>query len=209
MKVLLLSGSPHVQGSTYRALQEISDVLVNQKIDCEYYQLPLIPLQSCLACGYCKEQGTNRCKLDDCVNEIIAKMADCDGLIVGSPVHFAGITGACKIVLDRLFYCARPIFSHKAFAAVVIARRAGTTAALEQLNKYPLIANMVMVGSQYWPMVFGAEASDLSEDEEGLQTMRTLGRNFAWILKAIEAANSQIPQAEAPSLRTNFVRQKA
>ncbi len=208
MKVLLVSGSPHTQGSTKRALDEIANELKKHELDYEFFQLPLKPLQSCLACGYCRDHGDNRCALDDCVNEIINKMRSCDGLVVGSPVHFAGITGATKVVMDRLFYCARPIFMYKAFAAVVIARRAGTTAALEQLNKYPLISNMIMVGSQYWPMVFGAVAEDLSEDHEGLQNMRTLARNLAWILKASEKARTETPKAEEEAMRTNFIRKE-
>lgn len=205
MKVLMISGSPHKDGSTKRALLEIEKELTKKEIETIFYQIPLKPLQSCTACGLCRNSKDNLCTINDCVNEIIALVKECDGIVVGSPVHFAGITGGLKIVLDRLFYCARPIFMNKPFVGVVIARRAGTTSALEQLNKYPIIAHMLLLGSQYWPMVFGNNALELEEDPEGLQVMRSLGRRMAWVVKMLSDSKQELP-VEEEGLRTNFVK---
>ena len=204
MKALLLNCSPHINGSTNRALQEIAVVLKQENIACEFYQIPLEPLQSCMGCGSCRDLE-EKCIIEDCVNEILTKMKSADALVVGSPVHFAGISGAGKIVLDRMFYCNRSAFKGKVFAGVVIARRAGTTAALEQLNKYPLIANMYLVGSQYWQMVFGHNAKELEEDKEGLQNMRTLAANLAWLTKLLSENKRPEKTPESPQ-RTNFIR---
>jgi len=205
MKVLMINCSPNKKGSTDRALKEIALELSKVNIESEIFQLPVEPLQSCLACGSCKESEDNRCKVDDCVNELLAKMESSDGLVVGSPVHFAGITGSGKTILDRMFYCGRPLFSGKPFAGIVIARRAGTTSALEQINKYPIIANMIQVGCTYWPMVFGNDAREIEEDLEGMQNMRNLANNLAWILKLKEEGKIASPEF-GPYQRTNFIR---
>lgn len=204
MKVLMINCSPHKAGSTDRALKEIADELNKSAIDSEIYQLPLVPIQSCTACGYCKE-ADNRCNIDDCVNELLTKAATSDALVVGSPVHFAGITGSGKTVLDRMFYCGRPLFYGKPFVGIVIARRAGTTSALEQLNKYPIIADMYQIGGSYWPMVFGNGASEIEKDLEGMANLKTIARNLAWFLKVKAEGKEPLPQIETPP-KTNFIR---
>ena len=165
-------------------------------------------LWGCMGCGACARLG--KCVHDDdLVNTAVAKMKECDGLIVGSPVHYASASGAITSFLDRFFYCGGAAAAHKPGAAVVSARRAGTTAALDQLNKYFTINQMPVVSSQYWNMVHGTSAQETAEDEEGMQIMRTLGRNMAWLLKCIEAgkrAGVCIPAAETERKRTNFIR---
>ena len=205
MKVLMINCSPHKKGSTDRALNEIAAELNKADIASEIYQLPLKPLQSCTACGYCREHEINRCTIDDCVNEILEKVETSTALVVGSPVHFAGITGSAKTVLDRLFYCARPLFYGKPYVGIVIARRAGTTSALEQLNKYPIIADMYQVGGTYWPMVFGNNAAEIEKDEEGMENLRTIAANLAWFLKTQAEARELCPQPKATA-KTNFIR---
>jgi multimeric flavodoxin WrbA len=158
-----------------------------------------------MACGSCLKGG--KCVFDDIVNELVEKLSQADGLVVGSPVYFAGANGTLLSVLDRMFYN-RKEFAYKPAAAVAVARRAGTTATLDMINKYFLISKMPVVSSQYWNMVFGSNKTQAEEDKEGLQTMRTLGKNMAWLLKCIKAgkdAGVEMPKLE-PTVKTNFVR---
>ncbi|MBS7315521.1 MAG: flavodoxin family protein [Clostridiaceae bacterium] len=207
MKVLLLNGSPHAHGTTYAALSEAARVLKEEGIETEIYHLGTAAVHGCIDCRSCGKTG--RCVFqDDPVNTIIEKAASCDGFIFGSPVHFAGPAGALHAVLDRAFYAGKRNFAYKPGAAVVCCRRGGATAAFDSLNKYFTIANMPVVPSQYWNMVHGANAADAQQDAEGLQTMRTLARNMAWMLRSFEAgrkAGISVPTAE-PIARTNFIR---
>lgn len=207
MKVLLLNGSPHAHGTTYAALSEAARVLKEEGIEAEIYHLGTAAVHGCIDCRSCGKTG--RCVFqDDPVNTIIEKAASCDGFIFGSPVHFAGPAGALHAVLDRAFYAGKRNFAYKPGAAVVCCRRGGATAAFDSLNKYFTIANMPVVPSQYWNMVHGANADDAQQDAEGLQTMRTLARNMAWMLRCSEAgrkAGISVPTAE-PIARTNFIR---
>lgn len=207
MKVLLLNGSPHAHGTTYAALSEAARVLKEEGIEAEIYHLGTAAVHGCIDCRSCGKTG--RCVFqDDPVNTIIEKAASCDGFIFGSPVHFAGPAGALHAVLDRAFYAGKRNFAYKPGAAVVCCRRGGATAAFDSLNKYFTIANMPVVPSQYWNMVHGANADDAQQDAEGLQTMRTLARNMAWMLRCFEAgrkAGISVPTAE-PIARTNFIR---
>jgi len=206
MKVLLINGSPNAKGCTYTALSEVEKILNENNIETEMIQIGNKAIRGCIGCGGCK--STKRCVFeDDLVNEVIAKMEGADGLIIGSPVYFASPNGNLMSMLDRMFY-AGDCFAHKPAAAVVSARRAGTTVSLDDLNKYFSIRQMLTVGSTYWNMVHGSKPADVLCDEEGLQTMRNLGRNMAWILKCIEAGAAtgiKAPAAEREKW-TNFIR---
>ncbi|MBP3657438.1 MAG: flavodoxin family protein [Clostridia bacterium] len=208
MKVLLINGSPHEHGCTYTALAEIAGALAEEGIDSEILQAGRAAIRGCMACGGCRSTG--RCVYaDDPVNEAIEKMAACDGLIVGSPVHYASAGGAITALLDRMFYASAASMRGKPGAAICSARRAGTTATLDQLSKYFIISGMPIVPSQYWPMVHGSNAQEVLEDEEGMQTMRMLGRNMAWMLKAFALAAQHgvtPPERETPRKWTNFIR---
>ena len=206
MKVLLLNGSPHEKGCTYTALSEVAAALEEGGVTAEILWLGASPASGCLGCGGCRRTGL--CVRGDVVNDIIAKLDECDGLVVGSPVHYAAASGQITGVLDRLFYVASGKLRLKPGAAVVSARRGGTTAALDQLNKYFTINQMPVVSSRYWNMVHGNTPDEVRQDLEGMAIMRTLGRNMAWLIKSIaagKAAGLEEPEAE-PAVKTNFIR---
>ena len=205
MKVLLVNGSCHKDGTTFAALSEIATTLKKENIDSEIVQLGPDAQQDCVACGYCREH--NKCAFNDIANEIIEKMKTSDALIVGSPVYYAHPSGRVLSVLDRVFYAGGSFLKHKPAAAVAVARRAGTTATIDVLNKYFTINQMPVISSTYWNMVFGANAKDTEEDAEGLQTMRNLAQNMANALKVIAAAKDvDWDAAIEKTARTNFVR---
>ena len=196
-KVLLINGSPHPNGCTYTILREIGDTLISCGVDYEVYQVGRQPVQDCLGCGQCKKNGF--CVVDDGVNEIGARLSEFDGMVVGSPVYFSGNTGQVGSFLDRLFYSCHPRMAGKVGASVVSCRRSGSTAALERLNQYFLYSNMIVVGSQYWNQVHGHKPEEVRQDLEGMQIMRNLARNMAWILKSIECgknAGLALPERE-------------
>lgn len=206
MKVLLVNGGPHEKGCTYTALREAADALEACGIETEIFWLGLKPIIGCTACGGCRKAG--KCVYDDCVNEFAAKAAKADGFIFGSPVHYASISGAMTSFMDRLFYSCKGVMDYKPAAVVVSARRAGTTAALDQLTKYLSHGAMPMVTSQYWNMVHGNSPEEVRQDLEGMQIMRTLGKNMVWLLRCIEAgknAGITLPEKE-PRVGTNFIR---
>lgn len=206
MKVLLLNGSPHEKGCTYTALAEIAKTLEADGVQAEILWLGNGPTIGCTGCGACSRLG--RCVHDDVVNAAAEKMKDCDGLIVGSPVHYAAASGQITCALDRLFYSAGRSLRLKPAAAVVSARRAGTTAALDQLGKYFTINQMPVVSSRYWNMVHGSTPEEVLQDEEGIAVMRTLAHNMAWLLRSIEAGRAAglEPPVQEPPARTNFIR---
>lgn len=204
MKVILLNGSPHKEGCTDTALREVEGSLIENGIETERIWIGG-SAWGCTACGACKKTG--RCVVDDAVNEVLEKMETADGLVVGSPVYYASPNGSLVSFLDRLFY-AGSCFAYKPAAAVASARRAGTTATIDMLNKYFTISNMMVVSSQYWNMVHGNSPKEVKQDLEGLQTMRTLGANMAWLLQCIEAgkaAGVALPKPEE-KIKTNFIR---
>lgn len=207
MKVLMINGSPNKKGCTYTALCEVEKELNKQGIETEIFYLGKKPIRGCTACGKCLER--DQCVFDDDpVNAALEKARKSDGFIFGSPVHYAGASGFITSFLDRCFFAGSDSFEYKPGAAIVSCRRGGATAAFEQLNKYFTINNMPVVASQYWNMVHGNTPEDVMQDLEGLQTMRTLGRNMAWLLKSIEAgtkAGISRPEAEE-RMRTNFIR---
>lgn len=207
MKVLLINGSPHKEGCTYTALTEVANELNRLGVDTELFHIGTQPVSGCTACMYCRSTQSLRCVYQDTVNEAIAKMEQCDALVVGSPVHYASACGALVSFLDRMFYASRG-FAFKPGAAIVTCRRGGATAAFDQLNKYFLISGMPLASSQYWNMVHGNTPEEIRQDLEGLQTMRTLARNMAWLLRCIEAGKQNgvpLPEIE-PRQATNFIR---
>ncbi|MDD4715362.1 MAG: flavodoxin family protein [Oscillospiraceae bacterium] len=206
MNVLLLNGSPSANGCTYTALWEVAGALEREGIQTEIFHAGKGPVAGCTGCGACKETG--RCMIDDGVNRAIEKAKEADGLILGAPVHYGGAAGVMTTFLDRLFYAAGGFFAYKPGGALVSCRRGGATAALDRLNKYFTISCMPVVSSQYWNMVHGNTPEEVRQDLEGMQTLRLLGQNMAWLLKSIQAgrqAGLPIPQAE-PRIRTNFIR---
>ena len=206
MKVLLVNGSPHTNGCTYTALCEVAGALEAQGIETEIFQVGTKSISGCLGCAACIKTG--KCVIDDVVNEFVEKAKEADGFVFGSPVHFASASGAITSFMDRAFYGKGAVFANKPAAAIMSCRRGGATATLDQLIKYFTISNMPVVSSQYWNMVHGNTPDEVRQDLEGMQTMRTLGVNMAWLLKCIEAgkaAGIELPQREA-KVATNFIR---
>ena len=208
MKVLLINGSAKEKGCTYTALAEVEKTLKQEGIETEIVWLTAGMLRDCIGCGQCNTKHRGCIFDDDCINEIIQKAEKSDGFVFGTPVYYAHPTGRILSALDRMFFAGKTAFAHKPGAAVASARRAGTTASVDVLNKYFTISEMPVVSSSYWNMVHGSKAEDVMRDKEGLQVMRNLGRNMAWILKCIEAGRQQgilIPQNEYGE-KTNFIR---
>lgn len=206
MKVLLINGSPHQHGCTYTALKQVADTLEQSGIQTEFIFVGKKPIAGCMGCNACKD--THRCFMNDTVNDFLEKAVSADGFVFGSPVHFAAASGALTSFMDRAFYGRSHIFAGKPVAAVVSCRRGGASAAFDQLNKYFSISSMPIVGSQYWNQVHGNTPEEVMQDLEGMQTMRTLARNMAWLLQCIQAgqqAGISFPNPEA-KLRTNFIR---
>lgn len=207
MKVLLINGSPHEKGTTYTALKKAADTLESLGIETEIFHVGKLQTV-CIDCRVCKKKQDNRCAFDDSVNRALEKAETADGFIFGTPVHFASASGLMTAFMDRAFYAGRALFAHKPAAAISCARRAGTTAAMDQMNKYMTINQMPIVSSQYWNMVHGVVAEDALKDEEGMQTMETLAKNMAWLLKCIEAGKKEgiLPPAAEKEVHTNFIR---
>ena len=206
MKVLMLNGSPHKEGCTDTALREVAASLEKNGIETEIFHLGTAPISGCIACGGCKTSG--KCVMKDGVNEFVEKAKQADGFVFGSPVYYANVSGQIRSFLDRAFYCGSAAFSGKPGAAVVSCRRAGSTASLDELNKYFTINGMPIVSSRYWNMVHGNTPQEVMQDLEGLQIMRTLGNNMAWLLRCIELGkenNITFPEKESAQ-RTNFIR---
>lgn len=206
MKVLLVNGSPHEDGCTNLALEEIKKTLNENDIETEILWLGNKPIGGCIGCNYCIKTN-NRCFMDDKVNEFLDKIENekIDGFVFGSPVHFAAASGTLTSFLDRVFYGRGKMFAGKACASVVSCRRGGATAAFDQINKYALMSNMYIVGSSYWNQIHGTNKEEAREDLEGLQTMRNLAKNMAFLLKSIDTAKIERPKHE-PAIKTNFIK---
>ena len=202
MQVLLINSSPHARGCTWTALSEVAAELERQGIGSHIFQLGTQPVAGCLACGMCRKTG--RCFRDDKVNEALALVPDFDAFIFGTPVYYASASGQLESFMDRLFFCGSSLFANKPGAAVVSCRRGGASAAFEQVNKYFGLMQMPIITSRYWPIVHGACPEDVRKDLEGMQTMRTLGKNMAHLLKCREKAAIPFPVAE-PWVATNFI----
>lgn len=208
MKVLLINTSPHEKGCTYTALNEIAKTLNEEGIESEIYYVGTDAIFPCKACGACRSIG--KCIINDKVNEFVELASKSDGFIIGSPVHYASASGSAVSFLDRVFYSAstKGIFRHKPASAIVSARRAGTTATLDQLYKYFSISEMPIISGRYWNMVHGRTPNDVMQDFEGMQNMRILARNMAWHLKCQQAgknAGVEMPKKEE-IVFTDFIR---
>lgn len=207
MNVLLVNGSPHEHGCTDTALNEIGKVLESEGVGVSHFWIGNQPIGGCVACKGCYETG--KCAFGGVVNDFAEAAAQYDGFVFGSPVHYAALSGNMTAFLDRVFYSApKSLFRGKAAAVLVSARRAGTTAAFEQLLKYPTYSEMYLACGSYWPMVHGSCPSDVLKDEEGVRTMRVMAHNLAYLLKCLEAgkkAGVPAPLPEPPA-RTNFIR---
>ncbi len=211
MKVLLVNGSPHQKGCTYTALEEVAGALRAEGIETDYYWIGVKPIGGCIGCYQCGKK--QKCVFEDRVNEFTALAAQYDGFVFGSPVFYSGMNGSLMSLMDRAFFSSSAQNPHpfrfKPAAAVVSARRAGTTSALDQMNKYFLFQQMPIVSSRYWNMVHGNTPEEVRQDAEGLQIMRVLGRNMAWLLKLMENGKNSgipLPRQEETRFSTNFIR---
>ena len=210
MKVLFFNGSSNEHGCTYTALKEAASALEKNGIETEIIQVGKNAIRDCIGCGACRKLGGKCVFKDDIVNEVIEKAKEADGFIFGSPVYYAHPSGRLLSFMDRVFYAGGTAFKFKPAAAIVSARRAGTTASLDAITKHFTINQMPVVSSNYWPMVHGAQNTpdDVKQDIEGLQIMRVLGDNMSWILKCIEAGKQQgiVPPQNEDKVMTNFIR---
>ena len=211
MKTLLINGSPHDKNSTFMALRLVADSLEEEGIETEIYQIPPVPVSGCVGCYYCRSIDEDRCVMEgDAVNVIIEKMEGSDALVLGTPVYYASPNGQLISVLDRVFFSGKAAFQGKPASAVCVARRGGTTAALEVLQKYFTINGMPIAPSTYWPMAHGMSAEEVRQDKEGVQIMQMVGKTIAWLLKCIEAGKSSgIVYPDPPGgekIMTNFIR---
>ena len=205
MKVLLINGSPHAKGNTYIALHEMEQIFTAEGVETEMIHIGNKDIRGCVACGSCAKNG--KCVFEDLVNETAPKFEACDGLIVGSPVYYASANATLIAFLDRLFYSTGFDKTMKVGAAVASARRGGLTATFDELNKYFTISGMPVASGQYWNGIHGNNAEEAAEDKEGLQMMRTLARNMAFLMKSIALGKEKygLPEKEQ-KINTNFVR---
>lgn len=205
MRVLLINGSPHAQGNTSIALQEVVKTLEGEGVETLMVGIGTDAVRGCIGCGACRKNKARCAFSDKLYDELYAILQEgVDGVVVGSPVYYAGPNGSLCALLDRLFYSASALLAYKPAAAVAVCRRGGASACFDRLNKYFTINNMPVVPSQYWNSVHGAAPGEAAEDAEGLQTMRTLGKNMAWMLRSLPA--QQHPISEEKKLKTNFIR---
>lgn len=205
MKVLMINGSPRANGNTNVALEEMAKTFAQEGIETEILHIGNQAIRGCIACGSCAKTG--KCVFDDAVNEAAEKFKECDGLVVGSPVYYASANATLIAFLDRLFYSSHFDKTMKVGAAVVAARRGGLSATFDELNKYFTITGMPVASGQYWNSIHGAAAGEAEQDLEGLQIMRTLAKNMAFLMKSIALGKEQygLPEKEAPC-KTNFIR---
>ena len=202
MKVVLINGSPHRKGNTFIALSEVAGALEKEGVQTEIIQLGIKAVQGCIACNKCAELG--HCVFQDALyNQVREALQEADGIVVGSPVYYAGPNGALCALLDRVFYSCSELLAYKAGASVAVCRRGGASATFDRLNKYFTILNMPVVSSQYWNSIHGMRPGEATEDAEGLQTMRMLGRNMAWLLKGVKREERPEPELR---VMTNFIR---
>ncbi|CEQ11824.1 multimeric flavodoxin WrbA family protein [[Clostridium] sordellii] len=211
MKVVAFNGSPHKKGNTYNAIETVAKELEKEGIEVDIVHVGNKAIRGCIACGGCSRNQNERCVLDkDEVNEWIQKMKEADGIILGSPVYYSAIAGTMKSFLDRAFYVASSnggMFRHKVGASVVAVRRSGGIPVFDQLNNYINYSEMIMPTSNYWNVAYGTVPGEVTQDEEGMQIMRVLGKNMAWMMKVVEAGKSQVKENEKEDkIFTNFIR---
>ncbi len=204
MNVIAINGSPHPKGNTYLALSEACAELDKAGISSEIVNVGNLKLTGCRACGYCASHG-GKCVLDDGLNEIAEKVKAADGLIVGSPVYYAGINGTLKCFLDRLYYTSSGSMRLKPAAALVVLRRAGGLDTVEDIYRFFTISEMIVTPTRYWPAVHGRTPGEVTEDGEGMQIARNIGKNMAYLLKLKAASDIPLPELEE-KISTNFIR---
>lgn len=208
MKVIAINGSPHKHGNTGQALNVMAEELIRQDIEVEVIQVGHLKLHGCVACGHCRTSEENQCVFkDDIVNETSMKMREADGFILASPTYYAGIAGAMKSFLDRVFFSSSRYFKYKTATSISVVRRAGGVDVVHQLNNYLNLAEVVIPPSQYWTLAYGMEEGEILKDAEGLQTLRKNAGAMAWLLKTIDAGKGKIPlPAGEKRAMTNFIR---
>lgn len=207
MKVVLIIGSPRKNGNTAHALKEVSDTLAAEGLETETVWIGTKPVRGCIACGQCLKKSLGRCAFDDDVaNEIVDKLKDADGIVIGAPTYYGQPNGAFLAVWQRICFAARQVVECKPAAAVAVCRRGGSTAAFQCLNMPFEMLNTPLAGSQYWNVVFGLSEGECAKDTEGMQTMRTLGRNLAWMVKNLRGANAVPRTPQEPWQGMNFIR---
>jgi multimeric flavodoxin WrbA len=211
MKVVAINGSPKNNGNTAYGITVAAKELADAGIEVEVLNIGTEPVRGCIACGKCYKNKNKQCVFnDDITNSLIAKMVDADGIILAAPTYFAGLNGTMKSFLDRAFYVHAAnggLFRHKIGASISAVRRAGATATIDQLNRYMLYAEMPIVSSNYWDVIYGAKPGDAEQDAEGNQTMRILGKNMAWMLQLVENGNGVVAEPEPETkIATNFIR---
>ncbi len=210
MKVVAFNGSPKQEGNTYQAIKLVTKELEQEGIEVEIVHVGNKAIHGCLSCGKCVKNRDERCGIDDEVNGWIRKMKAADGILLGSPVHYSGIAGSMKCFLDRAFYVCGVngnMLRHKVGASVVAVRRSGGVAACDQLNHFLSYSQMLIPTSNYWNVIYGQKPGDVQQDEEGMQIMRVLGKNMAWLLKMAQNAKDQVQEPEAvKKIFTNFIR---
>lgn len=208
MKVIAINGSPKAEGNTYQAIKIVCDELEKNEISTEIIHIGNKTIRGCISCGACRINKNERCVIDDEVNEVIQKIKTADGIIIGSPVYYSSIAGTMKSFLDRTFYVAGGndgLFRHKVGASVVAVRRSGEIATFDHLNHYFTIGEMFMASSSYWNVIHGRMPGEALQDEEGVQTMRVLGKNMAFLIKSIDKNKDSLPEKEE-KIMTNFIR---
>lgn len=210
MKVVAFNGSPKKEGNTYHAIKIVTEELQKEGIEVEIVHVGDKAIRGCLACGMCAKNRNEKCVIDDEVNEWIQKMKESNGIILASPVHFASISATMKAFLDRAFYVAGVnggLFRHKIGSALVTVRRSGGVTAFNQLMQYLNYAEMLIASSNYWNVIHGRIPGEVLQDEEGVQIMRILGKNMAWLLKLVENGKGSVKEPEKESkILTNFIR---
>jgi len=207
MKVLMINGSPRHNGNTFCALQEIENQLKKQNVETEIFQIGALPVRSCINCGGCHRNGDSKCVFDDDIcNQVILKMSQSDALIVGTPVYYGQPNGGVLSLMQRMFFSAGQYVQNKPAAAVAVCRRGGATSTFQTMNMMFQMMNMPVVTSQYWNIVYGMDRGEAKLDSEGMQTMRTLANNMAWLLEKIHAGGKPAPDREKDWQRMNFIR---
>jgi multimeric flavodoxin WrbA len=206
MKVLAINGSPHAKGNTAAAIELVADALRQEGVEVEVVQVGNQPVRSCIDCRKCRERADHHCVFDDIVNVCIDKAQDCDGFIFGSPTYYAGMSGAMKSFMDRLFFTGA-LPPYKVGMAVSAVRRTGGLDVYHQINNFMDITNFIRVPLPYWSVVYGNRDGDMISDEEGVSVMRTAGKQMAWLMKSLAFAKDAVPMPELPQRRvTNFIR---
>lgn len=208
MKVIAINGSPKEAGNTYHALKTVTDELEKQGVETEIIHVGSKNIRGCIACGGCAKNKNEKCVIDDYVNEAIQKLKTADGIIIGSPVYYASMAGTMKCFLDRAFYVAGAnggLYRHKVGASVVAVRRSGEVATFDHLNHYFTLAEMFLPSSNYWNVIHGRLPGEVLQDEEGVQIMRVLGKNMAFLLNAVGQNKENLPEKEQ-KIMTSFIR---